>query len=218
MIRDGKRKLEEVCDVLQAIKDGKFRFANKTAGEVSTDVRNNLARWQTFYHEIWGIKKDFSDLQIPNPKDGFGWLIVMLEGMTTKKIFQKMLDYMKVWVWDEKYLNKVTSARTTNKDYSIFVRDRIEADEELKNLSADDLKANGTNCITLEERLMLEFFYWWETKKHLDIQNVTLCAGSRCSDGSVPRAYLRSVDGRVDVGGGDSNYRGESLRSREAVS
>jgi hypothetical protein len=211
MVQRVAKRLVENPELLYELRD---RLQNDPIITLPID----LYTWQTFYQEIWGIKKDFSDLKIPDYKDGFNWLIVMLGGMTSEKIVQKMREHMEVRVIDGERFKKVESIRTTDKDYAILVRDRVEADEELKHLSADDLKANGTNCITLEERLMLEFFYWWRTKKHLDITNFTLCAGSRYSDGSVPCVYWNPGYGGVCVSWcyGDDRYG--TLRSRQAVS
>lgn len=61
-----------------------------------------------------------------------------------------------------------------------------EADEELKNLSAEDLKKTGIQCITLRERLIMEKMWFDKMGTHLDIDNWTLCAGSRYADGDVP--------------------------------
>ena len=110
----------------------------------------------------------------------------------------------------------ISTCRKADQDYAIWVRDRVEADEELKNKSADDLKASGTNCIILEERLMLEFFYYWKNKSHLDIQNVTLCAGSRYSDGGVPCVSWYG-DGLLVGWFGRAGANGY-LRARQAVS
>ena len=96
------------------------------------------------------------------------------------------------------------------------MRDRQEADEELKNKSANDLKSDGTNCVTLEERLLLEMMYFRETGKHLDIQNITLCAGSRRPRGGVPRVSWYSVGVGVDWCGPGHAYGG--LRARAVVS
>ena len=64
--------------------------------------------------------------------------------------------------------------------------------------------------------MLMELDYFTETGNHLDVVNITLCAGSRDDDGGVPgcnwngdgfRVYWRSVDSR-----------NENLRVREAVS
>lgn len=219
MMARGTRDPEMVASVLQAIKDGKkFRFGEKASEVASVDVHNQSVLWQTFLHEALGIKLDFANCYVPNKPEGFNWPIIVPEGMSAEKIIAKMRKHMKVWVWDEKELKKITSVRESKKTYAVWVRDRVEADEELQNKSADDLKAEGVNCITLLERLMLEFFYWWRTKQHLDINNWTLCAGSRGSDGRVPRVTWDPGGGGVDVYWDYSDDRYSYLRSRQAVS
>lgn len=208
LVMEGKRDPEVVADVLQAIKDGKKSEAND----------NQLAEWQTFLHEELGIKLDLSGISIPEKREGFNWPIIVPEGMTAEKIVAKMRKQMKVWVWDEKDLKKITSVREPDKTYAVWVRDRVEADEELANKSADDLKREGVNCVTLPERLMLEFFYYWKNEQHLDYHNWTLCAGSRSSDGCVPRVFWDPDCGEVDVSWRYSGGRSSCLRSRVAVS
>ena len=91
----------------------------------------------------------------------------------------------------------------------------IEADEEHKNKSADDLEKEGIVGITLRERLLLELNYYSFTGKHLDIDNITLCAGSRDSGGGVPSVDWRGD--RLQVGWCLSGRAGDGLRVREAV-
>ncbi|MCX6766489.1 MAG: hypothetical protein NT170_01765 [Candidatus Moranbacteria bacterium] len=111
----------------------------------------------------------------------------------------------------------VESERTAeNGHYAVWVRARVEADDEFKNLSANDLKKQGHKGITLEERLVLELFYFWKSGKHLDIQNVTLCAGSRYSDGNVPNVNWN--DDKLNVNWYNTGNANDNLRSREEVS
>ena len=92
----------------------------------------------------------------------------------------------------------------------------MEAGKENENLSANKCKELNINGITLEERLLLELFYHWRTNKHLDINNVTLCTGSRDSGGGVPRVGWDV--GKMDVRYYYSGHSLDSLRSRSAVS
>lgn len=89
--------------------------------------------------------------------------------------------------------------RDPNRDgtYVIQVRDRKEADEELKNLSGNDLRKQNAKTMTLLERLLYGFKRFVETGEHLDVADITLCAGSRYSDGGVPR--VSCSDGIVGV-------------------
>ena len=174
-----------------------------------------LAEWRRFYWEVFGTNVDFSDLVLPDKKNGFNWLLVMLKGLTANKLYDKCKERFAAWRYTED-LDDIKSVRTTEKTYAIWLRDRVEADEENKNRSANDCAKEHINGITLDERLLLELWYHWKTGKHLDIQNVTLCSGSRDPDGGVP--YVDWSDDWLDVGycgPDDSNAR---LRARAAVS
>jgi hypothetical protein len=174
-----------------------------------------LEQWIRFYQEVFGVTVDFSDLDIPGAKDGFNWLVVMLESLTPNKLFAKCKERFSCRRYTED-LDTVQSKRIAKKTYAIWLRDRIEADEENKNKSADDCDKEGLNGITLEERLLLELFYHWRTGKHLDIENWTLCSGSRYSLGFVPDVRFCS-DGVCVYYCTPGSY-GESLRARAAVS
>jgi hypothetical protein len=174
-----------------------------------------LADWFRFYQEVFGIAADFTDLQIPEKREGFNWLLVMLQGLTANKLFDKCKKRFGAWRYTED-LDTVQSVRITEKTYAILLRDRVEADEENKNKSANVCKSEGINGITLEERLLLELWYHWKTGKHLDIQNVTLCSGSLFPDGSVPDVCWSVGKLRVSHYNPDGAYG--DLRARAAVS
>jgi hypothetical protein len=91
-----------------------------------------------------------------------------------------------------------------------------EADEKLKNKSANDLEKEHIQGITLRERIIFELDYFGDTGKHLDIKNTTLCSGSRDSDGVVPRVFWHGDE--LYVGWFDPGYASAYLRVREAVS
>jgi hypothetical protein len=111
-------------------------------------------------------------------------------------------------------MDDIVSDRDSKEAYSVFVKDTVEADEELKNLSADDLKEKGVKGITLLERLKLELDYFKETGKHLDIKNMTLCSGSRDAVGRVPSVRWDPDYRRVRVHWDHPDYRLSALRSR----
>lgn len=174
---------------------------------------NPVADWQNFYKNVFGIEVN---LQTPQKQKGFDRLIVVAKGMTPQLLYNKCEELFPCWKWTGNNLDKIVeSERKADKDYAIWVRDRIEADEELKNLSANNLKEKNISCVTLEERLLYELKYFIETGGHLDIENVTLCTGSRYSDGSVP--YVHWNDGLLRVGWDHPGSRDGVLRSRRAV-
>ena len=215
MVVADKRSAEEVADVLQVIKSDKYFSLTLGRKTMCWPVKKQLDAWTKLYLEEFGIILDTSEIKIPIHQDGWNRLIVVARGLTSEKIYQAMKKMMPAWKkWNN--LDSVESIRKADKTYVVWVRDRVEADEELKNNSANALKEKGVNCITIEERLLLEMKYFMETGKSLDIQNWTLCAGSRRADGCVP--IVRRAGGEICVDGCNQGYTSEALLSRSVVS
>jgi|WetSurMetagenome_2_1015567.scaffolds.fasta_scaffold406244_1 hypothetical protein len=197
----------------------KFVKRENPFSENPNQYRGLVKSWRSFYKKVFGEVLDFSNVRVPERPGKDWWLIIVAKGMTPERLFQKCRDQFGVWKWTDKNLDEiVTSDRTAdNGHHAIWVRARVEADEEFKNLSANDLKTQNHNGITLEERLALELLYFWKTRKHLDNQSVTLCSGSRYSDGDVPRVDWYD-DGEMGVGWYGPVDRVGGLRSRQVVS
>ncbi len=224
-IRDGKRDANDVSRVLQAVKDDP-NFIQQLFPEIETSqsgpekprrLKAMLRDWEKFYQDVFGLQKNFSGLRIPNKKPGFDRLLVVAKGLTPNRIYNRMKELMPAWkYWNN--LDSIISERKADRDYAIWVRDRVEADEELKNKSADVLKQEGIQGITLEERLLFELKYFKETGKHLDEQNVTLCAGSRLSLGALPYVRWNGWHRRVGVDWCVAARACGHLRGRQVVS
>lgn len=138
------------------------------------------------------------------------------KGMTIEGMLAECKKLFPVWRYTENNLDEyVTSDRTSDKAYSIKFKNVQEADEDMKKLSANEIKEKGLQTITLLERLVMELDYFEETGKHLDIENWTLCAGSRYSDGDVP--YVGWSSGKLSVGWTSVDNRFSSLRARVAL-
>ena len=218
-------QIKEFFAQVESGKVTKARFQKFLRGVSEKDYGETLLDWQRFYNKyFFNQDKDFSGLRIPERREGFNRLIVVAEGMTSGRIFVRMNERMPAWKYWQN-LDVIISDRKADHDYAIWVRDREEADEELKNKSANGLKKEGISGITLEERLLYELKFFEETCKHLDMDNVTLCAGSRDPDGGVPSVHWLSdevdVDWHgagVDVGWYSPDYRGDRIRARAAVS
>lgn len=136
----------------------------------------------------------------------------MKDYMTPAYLFSEMKKLFEVYVWVE--LDGIISERSG--DYTVYFKNVQEADEDMKNMSADDIKVKGIKTITLEERLQLEIVYFKKYGKHLDIDNITLCSGSRGRVGSVPNVYWNSDDRKVSVDGCFASDRLGDLRARSA--
>src|SRR3989344_5361406 len=197
----GNRDAKNVADVLQVIHDDR-NFAEKLlvlpAAErapkklasvpvaMTPDIRPLLRSWSKFYNQRFGIKPDFSGLMIPPRPEGFDFLIVVLKGITSNQIVTAIRQariYVSLYTED---LDSIKSDRDSTQTYAIWVRNRQEADEELKNLSVNKIQEMGLKTETLPERLLHGFKFWDESHIHLDVRNITLCAGSRDSYGNVP--------------------------------
>jgi len=219
LVRDGGRDAEEVSAILQKIKENpKFYAMFFSQDSKETKPKKNRSErklWAKFYLEVFGLKKDFSRLKLPVETKGFDWIVVMAEGLTLTQIWTKIVERMPAYkYWDNP--DDITSDRKADKDYAIRLRDRVEADEELANKSAEDLKKEEVFGITVEERLVLELFYYWQTGNHLDLENVTLCSGSRFLGGSVP--VVRWGGGGLCLRWYCAHGRRDDLRSRLVVS
>ena len=152
-------------------------------------LRKLIIEWEEFYRKD-GIEVDFSNLRIPVRRKGFNRLLVIAQGLKIKQVFDncaKISFEHKVDI--DKNLDEVINKNDrdpANGAYAIWVRDRVEADEELTNLSADDLKRKKISGITLLERILYGRKYHKETGNNLDIKDWTLCSGSLSNDGYVP--------------------------------
>jgi len=161
---------------------GKFLKKQNPFDKVNSDYLKLLVNWQAFYHNL-GINCDLSDIRIPDDPGGFGRVIIMAQGITPQLAYDLCAKNFPCWKYTNDSLDKIVTSERTTKDgpYAIRIRDRIEADEELRNRSYNDLKKQGIIGITLEEREIYELKFFKETSKHLDIEKITLCSGSRLS-------------------------------------
>ncbi|MDI6602687.1 MAG: hypothetical protein QME57_01015 [Patescibacteria group bacterium] len=179
-----------------------------------------LTDWQEFYRSFFGLKVNLLELKVPESKNGFDRLIVVAQGMTPQRLYNECNKFFCCWKWTHKNLDEIIWSKRTAKDgaYAVWFQDVVEADENLKNLSADELKEKGIPGITLEERFLMGLKYFEETEKHLDVENWTLCSGSRYSNGLVPRVYWsQGFRKLLVVGWCRSDYSLPRLRSRQAV-
>lgn len=161
-----------------------------------------------------GIECEFPEMEIPQ---GNVWPVAVPKGMTPAKAFAISNKLFPCWsYWDD--LDKAFPDEKAEETAVHFFKANVEADKEWANHSANKLEEMGVKglLITLTQRILLEVVYFKVTGKHLDIDNITLCAGSRDSDGNVPLAYWH--DDKFILNWYDPDDAYSFLRARSAVS
>lgn len=189
---------------------------------VATQVKYEdlKTEWQNFYAKYFLLAVDLSAVKIPTQVKGFDRLLIIVPGVSPNSVVAVQRNHFKTWVYTED-LDKVISHNdrdASNGPYAIWVRDTVEPDQKYRNHSANWAKENQVSGETLLERLVHGLKYWDEKKKHLDINGITLCTGSRHSDGCVPRVDFRSDDGEVRVDWYSPGDASGGLSLREIVS
>lgn len=178
--------------------------------------------WVKFYQKYFNLKVDLSAVKIPDYQEDFERVIIIAQGLTISQVLKALKRYMKVYLYKDDLSDKdipTNDRDAKNGSYAVRFRKRVEADQELKNYSANDLKENKVAGITLLERLVMELIYFEETDgKHLDIDNWTLCSGSRRSRGYVPYVRWRSDGGGLHVDWRSLDDADGRLRCRAVVS
>lgn len=197
-----------------------YEFVAKLANQpVENPLHRQVKReWSKIYRRWFGLKRDFSQVLVQDYYDpNLHFAVIVTKGMTKNQTVAAMRKKFKVWLYTEDLDANIKDDRVADEDYCVLFRKNVEADEDLKNLSANVLaKKENFKGVTLLERFLLEILYFNRTKRHLDISNITLCSGSRDSVGRVPAVDFDSGDGKVDVYWFLPDVTGEYLRSRAA--
>lgn len=191
----------------------------------SPDNIGELGRWIQVYEKLFTQTPNFSRIVIPAKPEGQGpmRLIVVAKEIidwTGHKPLRGTMNVLKLHFQCWQYTSDLdtnipTNARDPrNGSYALWVKDVREADAENASLSANDLSAKNHLGLTVLERMLLEADYFFEQGGHLDLQNWTLCDGSRDSDGDVPSAGWRG--GKFGVDWFIPADRDPSIRSRRA--
>ena len=186
--------------------------------QLEFDLGKVTIDWGRVYKAL-GMKFEPGNLAVD--ADPFCWDVYVQKGVTPNKV---VAAFRKLGVVVDHYYDDLGGSVPTNdRDpangaYRVRFKKTIEADPELAEKSAEDLAVEQIQGITFLERLLLGLGYFLATGEHLDIENVTLCSGSRDSGGDVPRVDW-GADGRglyVRWCGPQDRY--PRLRSRAVVS
>src|SRR3989344_7017418 len=122
----------------------------------SLNIISFLEEEERRYRAIFNQSLNLADLEVPDRKSGFDRLIVIAQGLTLNGVYDECAKRFMCRRYTKDLDESVSvNDRVPDKTYAVWCRDRAEADEELKNLSADALKAKGIPCLTLLERMVL---------------------------------------------------------------
>jgi hypothetical protein len=173
-----------------------------------------LSEWEQFYLKHFDTY-DLTHLVVP-PCPGDGWRLLIIADVPLEELHAGCKELFPCWSWTGNGIGEIAAFNerdARNGPYAIWVMDSVEGDEELKNLSANEVKERGVATETLAERLIHELKFFTETGGHLDMKNVTLCTGSRDPSGVVPGVCWR--DGEMSIIWSLPYYRSDTLRSRQ---
>ncbi len=221
-VREGTLEPDLVLSGLQNLIEG--RFPQLASGSSSVILSPGVC--EKVYALLDSSTKVLETLWVP-PIAGF-WEVYVPPGVTPDRVIAAMRRAgMTVCTWtgggvDEYIAHNDRSPN--NGAYRARFRANVEADPEFAKKSTNDLVKFGYQGITLTERLLLGLAYFLATEnnddlnqRHLDVENATLCAGSRLSGGAVPRVHWDSTFRRVYVDWYYVDSASPRLRSRLAV-
>lgn len=218
LVLNGKREAATVSRVLKGIiseprKEG-VALISVPEDEDEDEIRTH---WEELWREF-GVKFDPAKVIIPPTWRDLTRVIMMPRGIRQNQLRDISKSLFPCWLYNEDLETAVPfhDRFPLARSYAIRVRDQVEADEENKNFSANQLAEQNLITETLPERLVHELDHFKLTGDHLDKNNITLCTGSRGSDGGVPR--VRWGDGRLRAYWYRPDNTGGVLRARAAVS
>src|SRR3989344_2728660 len=193
-----------LCDVVGPLNDLNQKLAGENGeewlrhlkkmlrGEGVAQVKMTWLQAEEKAYDLMDLASEYVEFrQKASAKEISGrWTVCMVKGISCAKIvsalqksgsgFWSYYDDLDKETADDPVKKIRRNDRDPNRDGS-YIRSFlavIEADEENANKSANQLKEEGHEDITLMERLFLELVYFLMTGEHLDVINVTLCSGS----------------------------------------
>ncbi|OGE82690.1 MAG: hypothetical protein A2846_01475 [Candidatus Doudnabacteria bacterium RIFCSPHIGHO2_01_FULL_49_9] len=175
----------------------------------------HLKSWHLFYHDLFQIDLDFGQMRVPDARKGFDRLIVVASGLTPHRIFEVFRELFGHDCYGELAGVLLEDERSSGSGpYAVWAMDNTEPDDDLKGVSAESLKNDGVESMTLVERLLFGLKYHNETGDHLDRETWTLCAGSRHAGVFVPRVGAGSG---IELGWCSKHEAHPVLRARRVV-
>ena len=219
-------KLDALADILATVRE-EPKLAQDVAEKaaIAAKKRAVIEPWVVFYTNHFpqefaaaGGAEVLYAITLPPAREGLPCLLVVLEGLTMNRLYAEITKQgYPCWRYAGDLDGSIPkNDRVPNKSYALWHRGRDEADEELKDLSANDLALRQIKTMGVIEYEVFKLKHFEDTTRHLDVINITLLAGSRNADGYVPFAHWHV--GTFRVHWTLPRYSHPNLRSREVVS
>lgn len=153
-----------------------------------------LTDWERYYYDRFGKYYEFSNLPIPDGPEEYSWHVCVHPEKSAEEVLAGGKNPQPYWKCTSYLLDDIL-ALSADRDgfrdpYIVRCRPNLEADEDLKGISANKALKQDLNCITLKERLLLGDFLYWKEGIILDRRIATFCPGSRYIDHSASSKYL----------------------------
>ena len=189
------------------------------------DYPTILAEWEKFFREIHKTKVDFAGIDIPEPEvddNEHFWLSCIPGNFSTQRVYGGGMEQYSKEKFSDESLDEILDLSfgrdAWNRPYIIRLQPNWEADEDLRDLSANMITERRINTATLKERCLLGDFLYWKHRKHLDSKSWTLCSGSRYwANGRVPFVCWRSDCQEMRVEDCHPALHNDLLRPRRVI-
>ena len=212
-LKNGKLSFENINRALKSIEEGRVRYAKRSsvewhsidesdqeeAEERVEDVRDHFASWHNFLTSQFGLRIDFSKIDVPTRHSLFDQPLIIAQELTPSCIIAAMCKHMKVHVASDLQDLDRTMESTEFPPYMLWVKRIVEGD--IKMDERWDFISGDRVSISLREYLLFHFYYWWKNNIHLDSHHATLCARSYGADGEQPYVYWHAARPDDDVEG-----------------
>ena len=153
-----------------------------------------LKEWTSFYSSVLDVHFDRERLKgflLPRPRLDYEAVMLIPKELTLGEVFDACIEYFPIHT-QYKDLNEqvINNERESQFAYAIrFSEGQEPPDKEARLLSPVKLRENHRLSMTLLERLIYGLKFFIDTGNHLDVENITVCAGSRDNCDQVPYIY-----------------------------
>lgn len=159
-------------------------------------IKNLRAEWVCFYHELFGLDVDHHNLEVPIPIETTYILLIADQAVTVEMAYSKCQELFGCKTTIHRLTESaLTDERDRTRTYALWLSSSFRPISPTDSLykTANQIRQEGINSLTLRELLLLELWCRWT---RVGITNElavgqALCAGTRLTNGRVPYCSKR---------------------------